>query len=87
MTLISFLVVGLTAGWLASLYIEGHGLGAIGDMGVGIIGAVVGGMAFSFFGIDTYGFWGSVGMSVLGAMLFLFVVGIFTGSTRQISKF
>ena len=80
MNILTFLVVGLIAGWLAGLIVEGHGLGTVGNIIVGIIGAFVGGLIFDVLGMASYGFWQSVGMSAVGAVVFLFVVGLFTGS-------
>lgn len=82
MNIIAFLLIGLFAGWIASSLIQGHGLGTPGDIIVGVIGAFVGGFVFDIFGITTYGFWGSLGMSVVGALVFLFIVGLFTRSPR-----
>lgn len=43
MGIISWLVVGLIAGWLAGMVMKGGGYGVVGDIVLGIIGAVVGG--------------------------------------------
>jgi uncharacterized membrane protein YeaQ/YmgE (transglycosylase-associated protein family) len=80
MNVVAFLLVGLFAGWVASSLVEGHGLGVLGDIVVGIVGALVGGFVFDMFGVTTYGFWGSFGMSVVGAVVFLSILGLFTGS-------
>ncbi len=40
---VSWLLVGLIAGWLAGVVMKGGGYGLIGDIIVGIIGAFVGG--------------------------------------------
>lgn len=90
MNIILFLIVGLIAGWLAGLVVEGHGLGTVGNIIVGVIGAFVGGLIFDAFGMTSFGFWQSVGMSAIGAIVFLFVVGLFTGSTgstKPLGKF
>lgn len=50
-TILIWLVVGLVAGWLAGLVVKGGGFGPIGDIVVGILGAVVGGWLFGFFNI------------------------------------
>src|SRR3954471_959708 len=42
-SLIIFLLVGLVAGWLAGKLIRGGGFGIIGDMVVGVLGAIIGG--------------------------------------------
>jgi uncharacterized membrane protein YeaQ/YmgE (transglycosylase-associated protein family) len=41
-SLIVVLIVGLVAGWLAANVVQGSGLGLIGDIIVGIIGAYIG---------------------------------------------
>ena len=37
-----FLVVGLIAGWIASKIVTKHGMGIVGDVVVGVIGAFIG---------------------------------------------
>lgn len=52
MGLLAWIVVGLIAGWLAGLVMKGSGYGVIGDIILGIIGAVVGGfLASALFGV------------------------------------
>jgi uncharacterized membrane protein YeaQ/YmgE (transglycosylase-associated protein family) len=41
-SLLVILIVGLIAGWLAGKIVEGSGFGLIGDMAVGIVGALIG---------------------------------------------
>jgi uncharacterized membrane protein YeaQ/YmgE (transglycosylase-associated protein family) len=43
MGILAWLVVGLVSGWLASQVMRGGGYGLIGDIIVGIVGAVIGG--------------------------------------------
>jgi len=43
MGLLAWLVVGLIAGWLASMVMRGGGYGLIGDIIVGVVGALIGG--------------------------------------------
>ena len=43
MGILAWLVVGLIAGWLASQVMRGGGYGLIGDIIVGVVGAVIGG--------------------------------------------
>lgn len=43
MGLLAWIVVGLIAGWLASLVMRGGSSGILGDIILGIIGALVGG--------------------------------------------
>jgi uncharacterized membrane protein YeaQ/YmgE (transglycosylase-associated protein family) len=43
MGILSWIVVGLIAGWLAGIVVRGGGYGLIGDLIVGIVGALLGG--------------------------------------------
>lgn len=43
MGILSWIVVGLIAGWLAGLVVRGGGYGLIGNIVVGIVGALIGG--------------------------------------------
>jgi uncharacterized membrane protein YeaQ/YmgE (transglycosylase-associated protein family) len=51
-SIVVFLVLGLIAGWLASKIVEGTGYGLIGDMVIGVIGALIGGSLLPVLGID-----------------------------------
>lgn len=41
-SLLVILIVGLVAGWLASVIVRGGGMGLIGDLLVGLVGALIG---------------------------------------------
>jgi uncharacterized membrane protein YeaQ/YmgE (transglycosylase-associated protein family) len=43
MDLLSWIVIGLIAGWLASRVLKGSGYGLVGDTIIGVVGALVGG--------------------------------------------
>ncbi len=45
-------LIGLVVGFLASRVMLGHGLGIVGDVAVGLIGAVVGGLLADAFGVS-----------------------------------
>ncbi len=49
MGILSWIVVGLIAGWLAGLVVKGGGFGCIGDIIVGVIGGLLGGWVASRF--------------------------------------
>lgn len=52
MGLLSWIIVGLIAGWLASLVLKGGSYGIVGDIILGLVGALVGGfLAGALFGI------------------------------------
>ena len=71
MGLVSWIVLGLIAGWLAGLVMRGGGYGVIGDIILGIIGAIVGGFLSSvLLGIDVSGFnFTSLVIATLGAIV------------------
>jgi uncharacterized membrane protein YeaQ/YmgE (transglycosylase-associated protein family) len=52
MGLLAWIIVGLIAGWLAGLVMRGSGYGVLGDIIIGIVGALVGGfLASALFNI------------------------------------
>ena len=52
MGILAWIIVGLIAGWLAGLVMRGGGYGILGDIILGIIGAIVGGfLAGALFNI------------------------------------
>ena len=74
--IIWLLGVGLIAGWLAGKIMKGSGYGLVGDLIVGVLGAVVGGWVFGFLGIAAWGFVGNIIVAVIGALLLLYLVRI-----------
>jgi uncharacterized membrane protein YeaQ/YmgE (transglycosylase-associated protein family) len=47
MGILSWIIVGLIAGWLAGMVMKGGGYGVLGDIIIGIVGALVGGFLAS----------------------------------------
>jgi len=75
MSLLWFLLVGLVAGWLAGVLVKGGGFGVIGDIVVGVIGAVLGGWLFSTLGAAVGGgLVGSIIVATVGAVVLLAIV-------------
>ena len=75
MNLLWFLVVGVVAGWLAGVLVKGGGFGLVGDLVVGVIGAILGGFLFSTFGASMGGgLIGSIVVATIGAVVLLFVL-------------
>lgn len=73
-SLIFILVVGLIAGWLASMVMKGKGFGLIGDLVLGIAGAFIGSYLFGLLGISAGGLVGSIIVAFVGAVILLFIV-------------
>ena len=74
MSLISIVIIGAIAGWLAGQFMRGAGFGLLGDIVVGIVGSLIGGFIFGLLGIYTYGFVGRVVMATVGAVVLLYLV-------------
>jgi len=72
--LIAWVVVGLIAGYLAGRVMRGGGYGLIGDLVVGLVGALVGGFLFSYFITGDFGLFGSIAIAFLGACVLIWVV-------------
>jgi uncharacterized membrane protein YeaQ/YmgE (transglycosylase-associated protein family) len=81
--LLAWLIVGGIAGWLASLVVRGGGMGVIGDIIVGVVGAFIGGFVLSLLLPGTFGLTGfnlgSLIVAFIGAVILLFIVKLFTG--------
>ena len=82
--LIAWAVLGLIAGALAKLVYPGHqGGGILATIGLGILGAFVGGFIGKSLGIGAAGAAFSIPgviAAVLGAMLLIFIWGLLTRS-------
>lgn len=50
MSLLAWIVLGLIAGYLGSKIVNKRGAGIVVDIILGVVGAVVGGFVFHFFG-------------------------------------
>jgi uncharacterized membrane protein YeaQ/YmgE (transglycosylase-associated protein family) len=73
MAFVWFAIVGLTAGWLAGLVMKGGGYG-VGDLVVGMLGALLGGFLFGALGISAGGFAGSIVVATVGAVVLIFLL-------------
>jgi len=71
MSLIWFLLIGLIAGWLASIAMKGGRHGALGYIIIGVIGALLGGWLFGVIGIATGGLIGSLITAFVGAVILI----------------
>jgi uncharacterized membrane protein YeaQ/YmgE (transglycosylase-associated protein family) len=73
MNFIWYVLIGLCAGWLAGQLVKGGGFGVVGDIVVGVIGALLGGYLFSLFGVSAGGgLLGSLVVATIGAIVLLF---------------
>ena len=66
-------LVGMIAGWLAGQFMTGKGFGVIGDILVGVIGALIGGILFEKAGLFAgSSMIGSLIVATTGAIIFLY---------------
>lgn len=77
-----YLLIGLAAGWIANLIFKGNGSGLILNLIVGLIGGVLGGWMFSWFGWVPVGTLGSLVTAIIGAILLLWIVSLFTRKNK-----
>ena len=90
MSILSWIVVGLIAGWLAGLVVRGGGYGVIGDIIVGVVGGLLGGwMASSLFhigaGVDGINL-ESILVAFVGAVVLIFILRMIGGGRRQMTS-
>jgi len=74
MNLVWFLLIGLVAGFVAGKIWKGSGFGLVGDLVVGVIGALLGGWVLGLVGISFGGLIGALVTAVIGALLLLWIV-------------
>ena len=82
---LAWIVVGLIAGALAGRVVEGRGLGCLGDIVVGIVGAILGGLILGQLGLFTegpQGFLGTLIVAFIGAVILLAILRLVTGARR-----
>jgi uncharacterized membrane protein YeaQ/YmgE (transglycosylase-associated protein family) len=80
MSIIGWIVLGLIAGFIASKIVNKRGEGIVVDIVLGVVGAIVGGWLFSFFGaegvtgVNIY----SMFVAILGAIVVLVIYHMVT---------
>ena len=82
MSIIAWIILGLVAGFIANRIVDHQGGGLIFDTVLGIIGALIGGWLFAFFGahevmgFDLY----SLIVAIVGAVVVLLIYHGLTGT-------
>jgi uncharacterized membrane protein YeaQ/YmgE (transglycosylase-associated protein family) len=78
-SLLITLLVGAVAGWLAGLFMRGSGYGLVGDIVVGLLGALIGSWLFSTAHLSLQlgnAIVERIVIAFVGALLLLFIVGL-----------
>jgi uncharacterized membrane protein YeaQ/YmgE (transglycosylase-associated protein family) len=78
-TVIWWLVVGLIAGFLASVVMRGGGYGIVGDIVIGIIGAFIGGFLASLLGLGSGGLLWTIFIAFIGACILIAILRMVSG--------
>ncbi|HEX9344659.1 MAG TPA: GlsB/YeaQ/YmgE family stress response membrane protein [Candidatus Acidoferrum sp.] len=81
-SIVSWLLLGLIAGWLAGQIGRGRGFGCITDILLGLIGSYLGGWIFMKLGIFGGGFLYSLAAATLGAVILVSIAHLFGGADR-----
>ncbi len=82
-SIIVILFVGLVAGWLAGKIVRGTGFGIIGDILVGVAGALIASLLFPRLGIHLgTGIVSEIIYSAIGAIVLLLIVRLVRGGGR-----
>ncbi len=84
MSVISWIVLGLIAGFIASKIVNKSGEGFLLDIVLGVVGAVVGGEIFNaagMAGVSGINLW-SILVSIVGAVIVIWIYHMVTGNKR-----
>jgi uncharacterized membrane protein YeaQ/YmgE (transglycosylase-associated protein family) len=84
MSIVVWLFIGLVAGFLGSKIVNKTGEGAIRDIILGLIGAVVGGFLFSLIGYQGGGLGMTILVATIGAIVVLVLFHMIAGKPRSV---
>jgi len=71
----------VVAGWLAGQFMKGGGFGVIGDIIVGVLGALLGGFLFRSFGVSLGGgLLGAIIVATIGAIVLIYILRVIKGA-------
>ena len=77
--ILAWLFIGLVAGAVAGRVVRGRGYGCLVDILVGVAGAFIGGALLGGFIQGTAGFWESLVVALIGAIVLLAALNLLTG--------
>lgn len=86
---VGWIIIGLVAGWLASMIMGRGGYGLVGDIVVGLVGALIGGFLASLLNLgginstDPINWWTLI-LAVIGAIILIALMRAFTGSRSRV---
>jgi uncharacterized membrane protein YeaQ/YmgE (transglycosylase-associated protein family) len=74
-SILGAIIIGIVAGWIAE-QVTGRRGGLITNLVVGLVGAFLGAFLAGMLGIGFAGFWGSLIVSTVGAIVLLLLVSL-----------
>jgi uncharacterized membrane protein YeaQ/YmgE (transglycosylase-associated protein family) len=86
---IGWLIIGLIAGWLASMIMGRGGYGVVGDIVVGVVGAFIGGFVAQLLGLagpsagNPFS-WASLIFAIIGAIILIAIVRALSGGRARV---
>lgn len=87
--IIGWLIIGLIAGWLASVIMGRGGYGIVGDIIVGVVGAFIGGLVLRLLGLggptaqDATN-WPSFIGALIGAIILIAIIRALSGGRTRL---
>jgi uncharacterized membrane protein YeaQ/YmgE (transglycosylase-associated protein family) len=87
--IVGWLIIGLIAGWLASVVMGRGGYGIVGDIVVGIVGALIGGLIARLLNVggpaasDPFS-WVSLIFAIIGAIVLIAIVRALSGGRSRL---
>ena len=87
--ILGWIIIGLIAGWLASMIMGRGGYGIVGDIIVGLVGALIGGFLASLLGLgglnqnDPISL-GSLVLALIGAIILIAIVRALSGGRTRL---
>jgi len=82
--IIAWIVVGIVAGWLTGRVMRGRGYGIIGDLIVGLVGALVGGFLAGLVIHGSVGLIGSIVVAFLGGVVLVAILRTVSGGRAPV---
>lgn len=74
-SIITWIIVGGIAGWLAGLLVQGGGFGIVGDIIIGIVGAIIAGYLFPALGLPLgAGIVAAIIDALIGAVVLILII-------------
>lgn len=82
--IIAWVVVGIIAGWATGKIMRGSGYGVVGDLILGLLGALVGGFIANLFVPVSLGIVGTTIVAIIGAVILVAIARAISGNKNTL---